>query len=286
MNTRDNQVFIIGTIESLNIIKDTSAKVGAYIRGDLVIKVSQPKPMNIPITFFTGAVNNKDGKPRKLYGQLESLRQGQRISIQGSIESNKFWNTNNGQLAKGKRLKLNFINNVNQGEADRADFVFSGFVKEGLKEIHNREGELTGYGIQLAQATYDNSRAEVIGFMVDPNNRQAVNYIASEYTAGKTVKVSGELDYDIITETREEQVDFGKPITRTFQRNISNLIITSGSSVESGVYEPADIEKLLAGDAADDRRVEEAAKTSDKSGATATTNKPLASTTKTNQSLL
>lgn len=282
MNTRDNQVFIIGTIESLNIIKDTSAKVGAYIRGDLVIKVSHPKPMNIPLTFFTGAVNQKDGKPRKLYGQLESLRQGQRISVQGSIEANKFWNQNNGQLAKGKRLKLNFINNVNQGESDRADFVFSGFVKESLKEMHNKEGDLTGYNIQLAQATYDNSRAEVIGFMVDPNNRQAVNYVMSEYTAGKTVKVSGELDYDIITEI----VDFGKPITRTFQRNISNLIITSGSSVEAGTYSKEDIERLLAGDAADDRRIEEDAKTQEKSGATTPANKPLASTTKTNQSLL
>lgn len=285
MLTRDNQIFIIGTIESINPIKDSSPKVGAYIRGDLVVKVSHPKPMSIPISFFSAA-QTKDGKPRKIYGQIESLRQGQRINLQASVAPNKFWNASTGQLIKSKRLNLNFINNVNAGDADRADFVFSGFVKETLREKHNKDGELVSYSIQLAQSTYDNTRAEVIEFVVDQNNRQAINYISSEYNAGKTVKISGELDYDIKTETREEAVDFGTPITRTFQRNISNLIITSGSSVDTGIYEKEDIERLLAGEAEDDRRVEELAKNQEKTGATTSTSKPLVSTTKAGQSLL
>jgi hypothetical protein len=286
MLTRDNQISIIGTIESINLIKDSSPKVGAYIRGDLVVKVSHPKQMNIPVSFFSGAVSTKDNKPRKLYGQLESLRQGQRVSLSVTVGSNKFWDTTRGQLVKTTRLNLNFINNVSATDVDRADFVFSGFVKESLRELHSKDGELKGYIIQLAQASYDGLRAEVIGFMVDENNRQAINYITNEYTAGKTVKVSGQLDYDITTETREEAQDFGSPIVKTFQKSTKNLMITSGSSVSEGVYEKEDIDKLLAADLDEDNSIQEKAKTQEKSGAVTSTNKPLASTTKTNQSLL
>lgn len=286
MLTRENKVEIIGTLESINIVKGTSEKAGAFIRGDMLIKVSQPKPMSIPVSFFTSAVS-KENKPRKLYGQLEGLRQGQRISIQGSIADNKFWDTTRGQLVTTKRLNVNFINNVNASDADKAEFIYSGFVKEPLRETFNKDGESTGYAIKLAQSTYDGSRAEVIGFIVDPKDTRAINYIQSEYTSGKTVKVSGELDYDVISETRtEEAVGFGKPITKTYQRNISNLVITSGLSVTDGFYEPADTETLLAGDAADDRRVEEDAKNREKSGAATSTNAPLSSKTGANQSLL
>lgn len=285
MLTRDNKVEIIGTLESINVIKDTSPKTGAYLRGNLVVKVSSPKTMNIPLNFFTSA-QTKDGKPRKLYGQLDTLRQGQRVSITGAIDDNKFWDQGRGQLVKGKRLNVVFVNNVGSSDSDKAEFSYSGFVKETIKEIFNQEGVTTGYTIRLAQSNYDGSRCQVIGFMVDPKNTAAVRYVTQEYTSGKTVKVSGELDYDIITETREEAVDFGKPITKTFQRNISNLIITSGVSVSEGVYEREDIDRLVAGDAADDRQVETNARGQEKSGAQVSTNKPLASTSTTNQSLL
>lgn len=285
MLTRENKIEIIGTLESINVIKDTSPKTGAYLRGNLVIKVSSPKTMNIPMSFFS-ATQTKEGKPRKLYGQLESLRQGQRVSITGSVDDNKFWDPTRGQLVKGKRLNVIYINNVSANDVDKAEFSFSGFVKETLKENFNSDGVSTGYAIKLAQADYGNNRCQTIGFIVDPKNTAAVRYITQEYTAGKTVKVSGELDYDIITETREQAVDFGKPIVKTYQRNISNLIISSGVSVTEGVYEQEDIKRLLEADAADDRKIETEAHAQDKSGAQVSTNKPLASTSTTNQSLL
>lgn len=285
MLTKENKLNIIGTLDSINIVKDTSPKTGAYIRGNMVVKVSYPKEMSIPLNFFAAA-QTKDGKPRKIYGQLENLRQGQRIGISGSIGDNKFWDGSRGQLVKGKRLNVVYINEVKSSDQDRADFSYSGFVKEVVKEVHNSEGALVGYSIKLAQANYDNSRCEVVSFNIDPNNSQAVRYISAEYTGGKTVKVSGELDYDIITETREEAVDFGKPIVKTYQRNISNLIITSGVSVDDGVYEKSDIDSLLAGDLKDDKDVEMKALGQQKSGGAVSQNKPLASTTNTNQSLL
>lgn len=285
MLTRENKVEIIGTLDSINLIKDSSPKVGAYIRGNLVIKVSAPKPMSIPLNFFASA-QTKDGRPRKIYGQLESLQQGSRVSISAQIQDNKFWDQGRGQLVKGKRLSLVYINNVRPSDEDRADFVYSGFVKEGIREVYDTEGSLTGYTIRIGQATYNNSRAEVITFNVNPKDTRAVNYVTSEYKAGKTVKVMGELDYDIITETREEAVDFGKPSVRTFQRNISNLVITGGVSVTDGFYEPSDIDMLLNGDAADDAAVTEAARGQEKSGAAVNTKKPLSQNSNTNQSLL
>lgn len=285
MLTKENRIDIVGTLESIEVIKDTSIKAGAYIRGNMVVKVSLPKQMNIPISFYAGALT-KTGAPRKLYTQLESLRQGQRIGIIGAIQDNKFWDNGRGQLVKTKRLGINFINVPGPTEPDRADFSYSGFVQETLKEVHNKEGQLTGYTIKLAQANYNDSRCETIAFNLDPNNSQAVNYIMKEYTSGKTVKVSGELDYDIITETREEAVDFGKPVIKTYQRNISNLMITSGTAVSDGFYEDADIKKLMAADLEDDNAVQERMKNAQKSSAAPTGNKPLAASTNTNQSLL
>jgi len=284
--SRENQVIIIGTLESNNLVKDKAATTGKpYIRGNMVIKVTSPKPMSIPVTYFA-AETTGEGKPRKLYSQLESLQNGQRISITAQIQDNKFWDATRGQLVKTKRLSVVFINNVKAGEQDKAEFTYSGFVAETLKEVHNNDGELTGYTIKIAQSDYKDIRAEVITFVVDKNDSRAVRYIEREYTGKKTVKVSGILDYDIKTETREEAVDFGAPIVKTYQRNISNLVITSGTSVTEGVYEPADVDRLIHGDEDNDRIVEADAKAKEKSGAVASTNKPLVANTNTNQSLL
>lgn len=266
MLTRENKLEIIGTIESINLVPGSNDQ-GNYIRGNLVVKVSSPKMMNIPLNFYASELT-KDNKPRKLYNDLKSLHLGQRVSITGSIGDNKFWDATRGQLARGKRLNIVFLNKVGASDVDKANFIYSGFVKETLKENLNTEGKLLGYSIKIGQANYNGTRAEVISFNIDPNNRQAINYMEAEYTSGKTVKISGELDYDIITETKTEEVAFGAPIVKTYQRNISNLIITGGQKVEEGIYEKPDIEKLLAADLEDDRRVEAEAKVNEKAGGT------------------
>lgn len=285
MLTRENKVEIIGTLDSINVVKDTTASVGPYIRGSMVISVTSPKQMNIPLNFFAAATT-KEGKPRKLYGQLETLQQGSRVNITAQIQDNKFWDQARGQLVKTKRLSVVFINNVRAGDEDKAVFTYSGFINKPLRETFNKEGEPVGYEIDIAQANYLNSRAEIVTFNVDPKDTRSVNYITSEYTSGKTVKISGDLDYDIKTETVEEEVDFGKPQIRTFQRNISNLMITGGAYVEEGIYDKSDIDMLLAGDLADDNEVIEKAKNQEKSGDVVNTKKPMVSTSNTNQSLL
>ena len=283
--SRENRIEIIGTLEANNLIKDSSPKIGSYIRGDMVIKVSSPKQMSIPVSYFASAMT-KDNKPRKLYGQLEGLRVGQKIGIVGEIRDNKFWDTTRGQLVKTKRLNLTYINTVKVEDQDKADFVFSGFVAESLKEVFDKYQNLTGYALKIGQADYNGNRAQIITFVVDPKNSQAVRYIETNYTGGKTVKVSGLLDYNITTETREEPQDFGPAIVKTFQRSIANLTIAGGVAVEEGIYDKADIDTLLAGEKADDERVMAEAKSSSKDSGKPAVNAPLASTTKVNQSLL
>lgn len=284
--TRENQVVIIGTLESNNLVKDKTKTTGQpYIRGNMVVRVTSPKAMSIPLTYFV-AEKTKDGKPRKLYSQLDGLKQGQRINLTAQIQDNKFWDATRGQLVKTKRLSVAFINPVKADEQDKAEFVYSGFIAETLKEAHDKEGDLTHYTLKVAQSDYQNTRAEVITFIIDKNNTRAVSYIEREYTSSKTVKVSGVLDYDIRTETREEPQDFGAPIVKTYQRNISNLVITSGSAVTEGVYEKDDISALLRGDEDNDRVVEADAKSKETSGATASVNKPLSAASNTNQTLL
>lgn len=283
--SRENTVNIIGTIESNNPVIANSPKAGDYIRGDLVVKVNMPKEMSIPLQYFCGVVT-KDNKPRKLYKQLVDLKVGSKINLTGKIEDNKFWDVTRGQLVKTKRLSIVFINPVKVEDKDKAEFTYSGFVVEALKEKLNSEEKLVNYVIKLGQSDYKESRAEIVDFVIDPKDTKAVRFIEREYTSGKTVKISGVLDFDVRTETRTEEVDFGQPIVKTYQRNISNLVITSGLAVSENVYEKANIEELLGGDAAHDRQVEEDAKNKEASGTTSPVNKPLTSTSGTNQSLL
>lgn len=285
--TKENKVEIIGTVEANNIIKDSSPKAGAYIRGDMVIAVTSPKQMSIPIKYFASQLTKNDNKPRKLYTQLEAVRVGQRINITAKISDNKFWDSTRGQLVKNKNIDLVYINTVKAEDKDKAEFMFSGFIAETLKEIHDRDnGELIGYSIRMGQATYKEDRAEIIDFNIDPKNSQAVRYIEANFNARKTFKINGTLDYDVKTEVREEAQDFGPSVKKTYQRSIKNLIIVGGVLVTEGVYENADIDTLLAGDETDDRRIETEAKNKDKAGTTTSVNKPLASDTKVNQSLI
>lgn len=284
---KENKVDIIGTIETLELTPGVSQAGANYVRGRITVKVSTPsKEMRVPVDFYCGERTTK-GEPRKLYTQLNSLKQGQRVSLVGNIGDNKFWDQTRGQLVKTQRLNLNFINDVQANAVDKAEFAFSGFVKESLREVFNKEGEAIGMAIKLAQVTYQETRAQVIEFKVNPLDREAVNHITNSYTNGKTVKIYGVLDYDVITETFEEKQDFGKPQIKTYQRNIANLVITSGASVNDGIYEPEDITTLLDGDSKDDKEVEAKAKTQEKSGAATTgANKPLGYNSNTNQSLL
>jgi hypothetical protein len=281
--TRNNKVTIIGTLENLNLIKDSSVKAGNYIRGDMVIRVNSPKQMSIPLQFFASALD-KEGKPRKLHTQLEALRINQRISITATIEGNKFWDATRGQLVKTKRLNLLYINAVKMEEVDTATFTYSGFIAQTIKEKVDKDGNLEAYTIQLGQANYQGTRAELITFEIDPRNNQAVSYISREYTKERTVEIYGDLDYDVKSVTVEEPVEFGKPIVKTYQRNISNLMITSGKFPTEGIYESTDISNLLAGDAADDEKVQSEAKSKQQSGQEVSAKKP--ATAAVNSSLL
>ena len=273
--TRINKVTIIGTLENINLIRDNSPKAGNYIRGDMIVRVNLPKPMSIPLQFFASALD-ANGKPRKLYGQLEQLRINSRVSLTATIGDNKFWDPSRGQLVKTKRLNLVFINTPKLEDADTAEFTYSGFIAETIKEKVDKEGNLEAYTIKVGQSDYKGIRAEIITFNIDPRNNAAVSYITREYTKERTVELFGELDYDVKTETVEEAVDFGKPIVRTYQRNISNLVITSGKFPDEGTYEHTDVENLLAGDEADDLRIQTEAKNKEQTGKEVSEKKPSA----------
>jgi hypothetical protein len=281
--TRINKVTIIGTLESINLIRGNSPKAGNFIRGDVVVRVNLPKPMSIPLQFFSSALD-KEGKPRKLHGQLELLRTGSRVSFSATIADNKFWDPSRGQLVKTKRLNLLFINPVKMEDPDTAEFTYSGFIAETIKEKVDKDGNLEAYTIKVGQSDYQGTRAEIITFNIDPRNNAAVSYITREYTKQRTVELFGDLDYDVQTITVEEPVDFGKPVVKTYQRNISNLLITSGKFPDEGTYEATDIANLIAGDEADDARIQAEAKNKEQSGKEVSEKKPSANAV--NSSLL
>lgn len=282
--TKKNRVDVIGKVSSINIIQDSNERIGEYIRGDIVIESTvSGVTMNIPMQFFAKPLTNS-GAPRKLYKQLLELQNGERISITGSLQDNRFWSEQSGQIIQAKRLNISFINPVKATDADKATFSYSGFVVSELQEITNKD-DTTQWQIKIGQENYQKTLAEVITFNVDPQNTQAINYIAANYKVGNTVKLVGELNYDVVTETREEPTEFGAPVTRTFQRNISELIIQSGVTVDTGIYDDERIKELIAGTKSLDAQLQEDAKNKEVSGKSVSNQKPL-STKAVNQSLI
>lgn len=276
MLTRENKIEVIGKLVEINLTKAFRQDLGDYIYGDLVVEVKKPKTMRIPISFFAKALKKDSTDANKVYGSILQLSNGQRVNIVGNVSDNKFWNQTTGQLVKGKRLNLNFINPAKEGDVDKAQFTFSGFVAESLKEKFDNDQKLIAYTVKMGQSNYQQTRAEVITFNLDVNNTKAVRYVESEFTKNKTFKVTGELDYNVETVEKVEEVDFGDPIVRTYQRNISNLIITGGVAVDIDTYSAEDVTRLLEADANDDKDVQEKAKNKEKAGETVSTNKPAA----------
>jgi hypothetical protein len=61
-------------------------------------------------------------------------------------------------------------------------------------------------------------------------NKGVVDAVSNYWNEGDTVKAAGKLNFSQSVETRLQEVDFGDPIETTRTINVSELIITGGSS--------------------------------------------------------
>lgn len=112
-------------------------------------------------------------------------------------------------------INAKFINDGRAEDEDEATFEFGGFVVKSIYERNDKEGNLIGYRLEVGQANYNDTNANIIKFDIDKTDTGIAQAIEANYLPGSTVSFSGEISYKVRTETVQEQVAFGDPVTKT-----------------------------------------------------------------------
>jgi len=243
---KTNIVRVTGTLVEVNLETKQSQNTGNdFISGSIVIKsVIAGREQLTDIHLYASSVK-KDGGSNKFfetYGALEG-KIGKRISVQGEIEENRYYNEGSGQVISFNRNKGTFINDAKSNEVDQAKFEFAGYVIKPVSERVDKDGNVLFYEISLAQSNYNGTMPIVAKFTI--NDMKIVKVVETLYEKGLTVKVMG--DVSIISEMIEytEETAFGEPVVKESQRTYRNYIVTSGTEpATKGFYTDEQIIEL------------------------------------------
>ena len=114
----------------------------------------------------------------------------------------------------------------------------------------DKEDNLLGYRIEVAQANWDDTNCIVVRFDVDKDDTQKAAVIESNYLVQSTVEFSGTLSAISTIETKTVEADFGEPITKTFAKTEKTYSIVSGNLPlapdAEGAYNDSIVKTLVA----------------------------------------
>lgn len=236
---KDNRIWITGELAEydLSIKEDREGKT--YISGQVIVKSIINEEENlIPIDFFSRR-EKQDGTPNKLFASYVAMENkvGKRVSIQGEIQENRFYQESSGQVISYNRVAGRFINDVRQNQEDRSDFTFSGYVVAPISERLDKDGKLIFHEITLAEVNYNGELPVYVKFTV--KNPKTADTMADLYQKGNTVKINGVYEVETSSEEVTEETAFGEPVKRVYTSTFRNFVITSGyEPAEKGAYEP------------------------------------------------
>lgn len=263
---KKNEVFIIGTLVDVKTDVRTSTENKTYISGKASIKVIVNNVENIieaSIYAFEKTKEGADSKMFKSYVTLESLI-GKRVRVTGSLGEGSIVDPSTGDVRHFNQINARFINAAYSTDTeDKATFEYSGFVVRPIYERRDKEDNLLGYKIEVAQANYYDNNCIVVRFDIDKNDTQKAAVIEANYVAGSTVEFSGTLGAVSTIETKTVEADFGDPIVKTFAKTEKSYSIVSGNlplaEEDENAYKKPLIDTLIAAyKQADVDRVEKA----------------------------
>ena len=260
--TKINKVYVVGTVQEVNVEPRTSSTGRDYVSGKIVVKTeinNIESLIEMRVLAFAKTNSGEDSKVYASYLKLDGYL-GKRVRVTGDLREGSMVNQNTGGVNHFNEIYVKFVNPARNDDIDCATFEYSGFVVKGLYERKNKEDELLGYRLEVGQANYNNTSMQVLRFDVDKNDLNIASIIESNYTVGSTVNFSGTISYISHTETRTEEVAFGDPIVKTFVVSEKTFRITGGnepfSDEDPATYTQAEIKKLVeAYKAADVERV-------------------------------
>ena len=230
--TKKNNVFIVGTLVDVKTDVRTSSENKTYISGKVSVKVVVNGVENIIDASIYANEKTKEGADSKMYKSylgLESLI-GKRVRITGSLGEGSIVDESTGDVRHFNQINARFINAAYSTDTeDKATFEYSGFVVRELYERKDKEDNLLGYRIEVAQATYNDDNCIVVRFDVDKNDTKKADTISTHYIAKSTVEFQGTLGAVTTMETKTVEADFGDPIVKTFAKTEKSYTIVSGN---------------------------------------------------------
>lgn len=248
--TKNNKVYIVGTIAEVDVEERQSASGKDFISGKVVVKCVVDEKENLVEVRVIAMKNNKDGSINKQFTSYKGLPAmlGQRVRISGELNDESM--IAEGQVRHFNTIRGTFFNKARMDEADACTFEYSGFVVKGIVERKNKEDETIGYRIEIAQANYNDTNMKVIRFDIHKNDVNIAQAIESNYVVGSTVKIQGKISYETRIETREEEVSFGEANKKTVVFTDKVYRITGGSEPleedNAECYPVSEIQALVA----------------------------------------
>lgn len=232
MALKKNNVFIIGTLVDVKTDVRTSAEGKTFIGGKASIKVVLNGVENIIDARLFAMEKTKagaDNKMFKTYSTLESLK-GKRVRVTGSLSEGSMVDESTGDVRHFNQIEAKFINAAYSTDTeDKATFEYSGFVTRPITELFDKEENIRGYRIEVAQANYNDTNCFVVRFDIDKDDIKKANVIRENYLVGSTVEFSGTLGATSTIENIVVEADFGEPTTKTYVRTDKKYTIVSGN---------------------------------------------------------
>ena len=244
---KENNVKVEGILSEIDLKYIDFQKNGQSrraISGSVKIRVDQniageDKVSEVPVYVFASELKN-DGTKNQIFTSWEDVMKkwvsiaaggidaADRVRVtNGRIEMNEYYGQN-GQLVAFPRISTSFINKVRKDDCKpKAEFsVIFAVGQKGFRT--DRDGvETDQYVVQGIIPRYS-GQVDVVEFVA--SNENVASAMSNYWNDGDTVKASGRLNFTSRTEVTSVPVDFGEPQETTRTINISELIITGGSS--------------------------------------------------------
>lgn len=265
LSQKENVVKVEGILSEIDLKYLDFQKNGQTrraINGSVKIRVDQvvggeERVNEVPVFVFVSELKN-DGAKNQVFTSWEDVMKNwvsiaaggidaaDRVRVTaGRIEMNEYYGQN-GQLVTFPRVSTSFINKVRKEDCKpKAEFsVIFAVGQKGYKV--DREGvETDQYFVKGIVPRY-NGQVDVVEFIAA--NENVASAMNNYWESGDTVKASGRLNFTSRTEVTSIPVDFGEPQETTRTVNISELIITGGSSTPlegDMAFDVEDIEAAL-----------------------------------------
>lgn len=245
---KTNKVYVVGTLQEVNTNVGTTKKGDTYIGGKIIVKVGENNLVEFKLFANEFTKAGTTNKMFETYKKLDAFLY-KKVKVTGELQEGSMIDQASGTVKKYNEIRLTFVNAAKADEQEVATFEFGGFVVKSIYERTNKDGELIGHRLEVAQSNYNDTNIQIIKFDIDKNDVNIASAIEGSYEVGATVSFSGTISRTTRTETKLEEVAFGDPIVKTIVYTDKSYRICGGNvpldAADPSAYTTEEIKKFI-----------------------------------------